>query len=135
MGIQLSRVFQKIEKRWNFFLFALNDVKINSKTKIPSDIVLFEAIFTDFWPLFWKKLLQEKILVFQLKIFFVKMLSFKDLLSLEKRANFANCSVWKLWNFISDWIQTRDLARHSRIPYPLDQISLLNFFQNFLAKF
>ena len=40
-------------------------------------------------------------------------------------------SIWKLWNSISEWIQTRDLASHSRTPYPLYQIALWkNFVKN-----
>ena len=49
----------------------------------------------------------------------------------KERSNFVFCSVWKLLNFNSDWIRTRDLARRSRSPYPIYQIALWIFFQNF----
>ena len=60
MGIRLSRVFEKMKKKMLKFFFGLNDVKINSKTKMSSDIFLFKAILADFLPLFKKKKFIQK---------------------------------------------------------------------------
>ena len=47
----------------------------------------------------------------------------------KKLGDFVFCSVWKPWNYVCDWIRTRDLARLSRVTYPLYQISLWIFFE------
>ena len=56
--------FWKNRKKIKKIFIGLNDAKINSKTKMSSNIFLFEAIFADFLPLFKKNWLHAKIWIF-----------------------------------------------------------------------